>query len=97
MPLATVQLYDALQLVFSLARYLAPLGPQAVASVLDAYAGTPGVPDLRAFLHHLLPRLQRISRVAAWSSRLDGSRELERLRTVLDGMAAFVQDAPPHA
>ena len=27
-------LYDALQLVFSLARYLAPLGPQAVASVL---------------------------------------------------------------
>ena len=91
MPLATVQLYDALQLVFSLARYLAPLGPQAVASVLDAYSRTAGVPDLRGFLRHLLPRLQRVSHVAAWSSRLDGSRELERLRTVLDGMAAFVQ------
>jgi hypothetical protein len=31
--------------------------------------------------------------MAAWSSRLDSSRELVRLRTVLDGMAAFVQQA----
>lgn len=99
LPLATVQIYDALQLVLSLARYLAPLGPQAVTAVLSAYADAPAtrakVPDLRAFLRRLLPRLQRVSRLAAWSSRLDGSRELERLRTVLDGMSAFVQDTQP--
>lgn len=99
LPLATVQIYDALQLVLSLARYLAPLGPSAVASVLSAYADAPGpgarVPDLRSFLRRLLPRLQRVSHLAAWSSRLDGSRELERLRTVLDGMMAFVRSAPP--
>jgi hypothetical protein len=98
LPLATVQIYDALQLVLSLARYLQAQGPQAVQAVLSAYADTPAtraqVPDLRAFLRRLLPRLQRVSRLAAWSARLDGSRELERLRTVLDGMAAFVQDAP---
>ena len=101
MPLATVQIYDALQLVLSLARYLLPLGPQAVQAVLSAYADTPAtraqVPDLRAFLRRLLPRLHRVSRLAAWSARLDRSRELERLRTVLDGMAAFVQDLPPRA
>jgi tRNA A-37 threonylcarbamoyl transferase component Bud32 len=95
MPLATVQIYDALQLVLSLTHYLQAQGPQAVQAVLCAYADTPAqVPDLRAFVRHLLPRLQRISRLAAWSSRLDGSRELQRLRTVLDGMAAFVQDRP---
>ena len=38
----------------------------------------------------LLPRLQRVSRIAAWSKRLDSSRELMRLRTVLEGMAGFV-------
>lgn len=95
MPLATVQVYDALQLVLSLARYLQPLGPDAVRAVLTAYADAaalrPQAPDLRGFLRRLLPRLGRVSRVAAWSGRLDGSRELERLRTVLDGMAAFVQ------
>lgn len=98
MPLATVQIYDALQLVLSLTSYLQSEGPQAVRAVLSAYADTPAtrtqVPDLRSFLRRLLPRLQRVSRLAAWSSRLDRSRELERLRTVLDGMAAFVQDAP---
>jgi tRNA A-37 threonylcarbamoyl transferase component Bud32 len=99
MPLATVQTYDALQLVLSLTHYLQAQGPEAVRVVLGAYADTPAtraqVPDLRAFLRHLLPRLQRISRLAAWSARLDGSRELERLRTVLAGMAAFVADRPP--
>lgn len=101
MPLATVQIYDALQLVLSLTQYLQPQGPRAVHAVLSAYADTPAtrtrVPDLRAFLRRLLPRLQRVSRLAAWSSRLDRSRELERLRTVLEGMATFVQDAPPRA
>ena len=84
-----------LQLVFSLARTLADLGPQAVYTVLLAYAnGGPPI-DLRAFLRPLLPRLARVSRWAAWSSRLDGSREVKRLRTVLAGMQAFVDEAPP--
>lgn len=100
LPLATVQLYDVLQLVFSLSRYFEASGPSAVLAVLNAYqassrqaVGTSGhaTPDLQAFLHHLLPRLHLVSRLAAWSGRLDGSRELKRLRTVLDGMAAFVQ------
>lgn len=97
MPLSTVQVYDALQLVLSLARYLQPLGPSAVQAVLCAYdeaaarQGAVDAPDLRAFMARLLPRLQWVSRLAAWSSRLDGSRELQRLRTVLDGMLAFVQ------
>lgn len=96
MDLSTVQRYDALQLLLSLARYLQPLGPQAVAQVLRAYADEPtdGHPDLRAFVARLLPRLRWVSRLAALSTRLDGSRELMRLRTVLDGMAAFVADAP---
>ena len=91
MALETVQVYDMLQLLLSLARYLQPLGPGAVCAVLQAYddAG-PGGHALRAFVAHLLPRLQRVSRMAAWSKRLDGSRELVRLRTVLEGMAAFV-------
>jgi hypothetical protein len=91
MALATVQVYDALQLLLSLARYLQPLGPDAVRAVLQAYAdaGTGGV-ALRDFIVHLLPRLGWVSRMAAWSSRLDGSRELMRLRTVLEGMKAFV-------
>jgi hypothetical protein len=50
---------------------------------------------LSGFLRRLLPRLRLVSRMAAWSSRLDGSRELVRLRTVLDGMAAFVQQSAP--
>jgi hypothetical protein len=105
MPLPTVQLYDALQLLFSLSHHLQPLGVDAVRSVLNAYDDalqaqstvTGERPDLRAFLAHLLPRLRWVARVAGWSSRLDGSRELQRLRTVLDGMAAFVNQrtAPP--
>lgn len=91
MALDTVQVYDMLQLLLSLARYLQPLGPGAVLAVLQAYAdaGTGG-PALRDFIVHLLPRLQRVSRIAAWSKRLDTSRELMRLRTVLEGMSAFV-------
>ena len=91
MALETVQVYDVLQMVLSLARFLQPLGPTAVLAVLQAYAdaGTGG-PALRDFIAHLLPRLQRVSRIAAWSRRLDSSRELMRLRTVLEGMAAFV-------
>ena len=100
MALPTVQLYDALQLLFSLSHHLQPLGREAVRSVLSAYddawqalpAAVGQRPDLRAFLSHLLPRLRWVSRVAGWSRRLDGSRELQRLRTVLDGMAAFVND-----
>lgn len=105
LPLSTVQVYDALQLVLSLARHLDALGPQAVLAVLNAYdrASAPAggevhpAPDLSGFLRRLLPRLRLVSRVAAWSSRLDGSRELVRLRTVLDGMAAFVQQSAPAA
>ncbi len=94
MALETVQVYDVLQMVLSLARFLQPLGPTAVRAVLQAYAdaGTGG-PALRGFIEHLLPRLQRVSRIAAWSKRLDTSRELMRLRTVLEGMAAFVTQA----
>ena len=94
MPLATVQIYDVLQLVLSLARYLQPLGPDAVQAVLTAYADAAAqqasATNLRGFLRRLLPRLSRMLRLAAWSSRLDASREMERLRTVLGGMAAFV-------
>jgi len=100
MPLPTVQLYDALQLLFSLSHHLQPLGADAVRRVLRAYddalqalpVATGQRPDLQAFLAHLLPRLRWVARVAGWSSRLDGSRELQRLHTVLDGMAAFVSD-----
>ncbi|MFN3496074.1 MAG: hypothetical protein ACK40L_16360 [Hydrogenophaga sp.] len=98
--LDTVQRYDALQLVFSLARFLEPLGPQAVLAVLRAYreAWTSARPQalpsdsLQAFLKPLLPRLRFADRIASWSTRLDGSRELIRLRTVLEGMTAFVEE-----
>ncbi len=98
MDLPTVQLYDALQLLFSLSHMLEPLGPDAVREVLQAYESAAGAtrfeaglrPDLRAFLAHLLPRLRWVLRLASWSSRLKRSREVRRLRTVLDGMAAFV-------
>ncbi len=89
--LATVQRYDALQLLLSLARYLQPLGPGAVREVLEAYQRAPGAhPDLRGFLGRLLPRLRAVSWLARWSARLDGSREVVRLRTVMAGMQAFV-------
>ncbi|MGV3725803.1 hypothetical protein [Hydrogenophaga sp.] len=91
MALHTVQVYDVLQMLLSLARFLQPLGPGAVQAVLQAYdTAGPGGPALREFIEHLLPRLQRVSRIAAWSKRLDSSRELMRLRTVLEGMAGFV-------
>jgi hypothetical protein len=95
LPLPMVQRYDVLQLLLSLARLIEPLGPGAVHEVLRAYAEVDVAQGraLRAFIGRLLPRLQRIARMAAWSRRLDGSRELMRLRTVLAGMAAFV-DAP---
>lgn len=101
MALPTVQLYDALQLLFSLSHHLQPLGADAVRRVLRAYddawqalpTATGPQPDLRAFLAHLLPRLRRVTRVAGWSRRLSRSRELQRLRMVLDGMAVFVNDA----
>ena len=94
MALGTVQVYDVLQMLLSLARVLQPLGPGAVLAVLQAYdAAGPGGPALRSFIEHLLPRLQRVSSIAAWSKRLDTSRELMRLRTVLEGMAAFVAQA----
>jgi tRNA A-37 threonylcarbamoyl transferase component Bud32 len=105
MPLATVQVYDVLQLVLSLERHLDALGSQAVLAVLNAYEqasrcsarGATAPPDLLGFLRRLLPRLLRVSRMAAWSSRLDGSRELRRLRTVLDGVAAFVEQSSGQA
>jgi hypothetical protein len=92
LPLAMVQRYDVLQLVLSLARLIEPLGPGAVHAVLRAYAAVDAAQGeaLRGFIARLLPRLQRISRLAAWSKRLDTSRELMRLRTVLAGMQAFV-------
>ncbi len=91
MALSTVQVYDVLQMLFSLARFLQPLGPNAALAVLKAYDNAaPGSPALHEFIVHLLPRLRRVSRMAAWSKRLDRSREVMRLRTVLDGMAAFV-------
>ncbi|WP_372660849.1 hypothetical protein [Hydrogenophaga sp.] len=95
--LQTVQVYDALQLLLSLARFLEPLGPQAVLAVLQAYSGAvePGAatpaPDLRQFVQRLLPRLNWVLRLAALSAKLDGSREVERLRTVIDGMQVFVR------
>jgi hypothetical protein len=101
MDLPTVQLYDALQLLFSLSHMLEPLGPDAVREVLQAYEDAARLhiyaagqrPDLEAFLAHLLPRLRWVLRAAGWSSRLNRSRELKRLRTVLEGMAAFVATA----
>src|SRR5690606_2111279 len=92
LPLDMVQRYDVLQLMLSLARLIEPLGPAAVHAVLQAYAAVNAQQGeaLRAFIARLLPRLQRVSRLASWSSRLDSSRELMRLRTVLAGMQAFV-------
>jgi tRNA A-37 threonylcarbamoyl transferase component Bud32 len=92
LPLAMVQRYDVLQLVLSLARLIEPLGSGAVHAVLRAYAAEDAAQGeaLRGFIARLLPRLGRISRIAAWSKRLDTSRELMRLRTVLAGMQAFV-------
>ncbi len=97
--LPMVQIYDLIQLVLSLSRHFERLGPPAVQAVLQAYCqvaeqahwtGTDARPDLAGFLSHLLPRIRRVQRLAAWSDRLHTSRELQRLRTVLDGLQAFV-------
>lgn len=90
MPLHACQIYDVLQLVMSLARWVQPLGAPAVLAVLQAYEDQDPALDLRGFLRHLLPRLQRVSRLAAWVPRYDRSRELLRLRLLIEGMQAFV-------
>lgn len=96
MPLDLVQRYDALQLLLSMTRHLEPLGPDAVLQVLEAYtrAGGAQVPDLRPFVQRLLPRLRAVLWLVGWSTRLRHSREARRLRTVLDGMSAFVSGRP---
>jgi len=93
LPLPMVQRYDVLQLILSLARLIEPLGPSAVHAVLGAYAAVEPAQGeaLKRFIRRLLPRLARVARIAAWSSRLDRSRELMRLRTVMQGMAAFIE------
>ena len=90
MSLHACQIYDVLQLVMSLARWVMPLGAPAVLAVLQAYEAEDPALDLRAFLRQLLPRLQRVSRWAAWVPRYDRSRELLRLRLLIEGMQAFV-------
>ena len=97
--LPLVQMYDLIQLVLSMSRQFERLGPSAVQAVLQAYrraadqaigAGASPGPDLVHFLRRLLPRIRRVQRLASWSDRLHASRELQRLRTVLDGMQGFV-------
>jgi hypothetical protein len=90
MPLHACQIYDVLQLVMSLARWVMPLGPPAVLAVLQAYEAEDPALDLRGFLRHLLPRLQRVARLAAWVPRYDRSKELVRLRLLIEGIQAFV-------
>ncbi len=94
MALSTVQIYDLLQLLLSLARWLAPQGPAAVRQLLDAYEADAPAVDLRGFLRRLLPRLHWVERVASWVPRYDRSRELSRLRAILGGMQAFVDERP---
>lgn len=90
MPLNACQIYDVLQLVMSMARWLQPLGAQAVSEILRAYESESPALELRAFLRQLLPRLQRVSHWAAWVPRYDRSKELLRLRLLITGMQAFV-------
>ncbi len=90
MALHACQIYDVLQMVLSLARWLQPLGPQAVLAILSAYEAEDPALDLRGFLRRLLPRLQLVSRLAAWVPRYDRSKELLRLRILLAGMQGFV-------
>jgi hypothetical protein len=84
-----------------MSRQFERLGPSAVQAVLQAYrqaaeqakaigAGASPGPDLVHFLRRLLPRIRRVQRLASWSDRLHASRELHRLRTVLEGLQAFV-------
>ncbi len=94
MPLHACQIYDVLQLVMSLARWVLPLGAPAVLAVLEAYEAQDPALDLRGFLRRLLPRLQRVSRLASWVPRYDRSKELLRLRLLIQGMQAFVHNGP---
>lgn len=89
MPLATVQVYDALQLLMSFIPWLAVLGPQAVEQVLRAYDSARPDSGLRVFCATLLPRLQRlllwVERTGWWRD----SREARRLRVLVGGLQAF--------
>lgn len=100
MPLELVQLYDALQLVMSLVRYLQPLGADAVESVLRAYReasahawtdASRSPPDLVRFVGALLPRLRRLLSLMTWVPWWRSSREQFRLRVMVEGMSAFVE------
>jgi len=95
LPLADCQVYDVLQLVLSLARWVQPLGPSAVRAVLLAYETEDPALPLRDALRRLLPRLERVSRLAAWVPRYDRSKELLRLRLLIDGMQGFVNQGVP--
>lgn len=94
MPLETVQVYDALQLLLSLSPWLEPLGAPAVEQVLLAYEGARPGAGLRGFCARLVPRLQRvlvwIDRTGWWS----GSRETRRLRVLMAGLQAYAQTRP---
>lgn len=95
LPLATVQAYDALQLVLSMAKFLDDLGPQAVCAVWQAYEQAGAPVDLRPFLQRLEPRLALLSRLLRWTGVWQQSREAKRLRAVLDGLRLLL--AAPHA
>ncbi|HEX5805269.1 MAG TPA: hypothetical protein VFY31_02895 [Macromonas sp.] len=94
LPLATVQAYDVLQLVLSLARVLEPMGPQAVCAVWRAYEQGRSPVRLRPFLQRLLPRLGWVLRGLGCSSRLRSSREARVVRTVLEGSRQFLASSP---
>lgn len=88
--LATVQAYDALQLVLSMAKFLAPLGPEAVCQVWQAYEQAGAPVDLRPFLRRLEPRLGWLLRALRWTVVWQHSREAKRLRTVLLGVQLYL-------
>lgn len=92
MALSTVQVYDLLQLLMSLARWLEPLGPQAVRQVLDAYENDAPSVDVRGFLRRLIPRLRRVEWLASRVPRYERSREIRRLRAVMSGVQAFLDE-----
>lgn len=92
MALSTVQVYDLLQLLMSLTRWLEPLGPQAVRQVLDAYEHDAPPVDVRGFLRRLMPRLRHVEWLASRVPRYERSREIRRLRTVMGGVQAFLDE-----
>lgn len=89
MPLATVQVYDALQLLLSFSPWFALLGPQAVEQVLQAYEQARPHTGLKPFCATLAPRLQRllwwVDRTGWWRD----SREARRVRVLVAGLQAF--------